>query len=112
MVGDGVKVDNLVQIGHNVSVGKHSVICGQSAVGGSSVLGRHVTLAGQTGVADHVVLGDDVTLAARTAALRDLPDAGTYFGQPALPAALGLRVAALLASLPELHRRIQALEER
>ncbi|QUQ66459.1 UDP-3-O-acylglucosamine N-acyltransferase [Kutzneria sp. CA-103260] len=69
-------------------------------------------MAGNTGVVDHAVLGDDVTLAVRALAMKDIPDAGVYYGQPAIPAAQGLRAAALMASLPELRRRIQALEER
>src|SRR6185503_16395536 len=58
IIGRGTKIDNLVQIGHNVVVGEHSLLCGQAGIGGSSRLGRGVTLAGQVGISDHVTIGD------------------------------------------------------
>jgi UDP-3-O-[3-hydroxymyristoyl] glucosamine N-acyltransferase len=106
-VGNGVKLDNMVQIGHNARIGDHTVICGQSAVAGSAVLGKRVTMAGQTGVADHVEIGDGVSLAARAMTVRDLPEPGVYYGSPARPLAEGLRIA---ARLPYLHDRIEKLE--
>lgn len=106
-VGNGVKLDNMVQIGHNARIGDHTVICGQSAVAGSAVLGERVTMAGQTGVADHVELADGVTLAARAMTAKDLPEPGVYYGVPARPLAEGLRIA---ARLPYLHERIEKLE--
>lgn len=108
-VGNGVKLDNMVQIGHNARIGDHTVICGQSAVAGSAVLGNRVTMAGQTGVADHVEIGDGVSLAARAMTARDLPEPGVYYGVPARPLAEGLRIA---ATLPHLHERIEKLERR
>ncbi|MBE1469068.1 UDP-3-O-(3-hydroxymyristoyl)glucosamine N-acyltransferase [Kibdelosporangium phytohabitans] len=106
-VGDGVKLDNMVQIGHNARIGDHTVICGQSAVAGSSVLGERVTLAGQTGVADHVTVAGGVSFAARTLTTKDIPDPGVYYGVPARPLAEGLRI---VARLPHLHERIEKLE--
>jgi UDP-3-O-[3-hydroxymyristoyl] glucosamine N-acyltransferase len=107
-IDDGVKVDNLVQIGHNVEVGEHSLICGQAGVAGSSVLGRRVTMAGQSAVVDHVTVGDGVTLAARAAASRDIAEPVVHYGFPARPD--GLRIAAALAELPQLRERIRNLE--
>ncbi|SFO94014.1 UDP-3-O-[3-hydroxymyristoyl] glucosamine N-acyltransferase [Amycolatopsis arida] len=109
-VAAGTKLDNLVHIAHNVSIGPHSALAAQAGIAGSAVLGQRVTLGGQTGIADHTVVGDDVTLAGRTATSRDLLRPGAYYGNPAMPLPEGLRVAALLAQLPRLHDRIQALE--
>nr|WP_042183600.1 UDP-3-O-(3-hydroxymyristoyl)glucosamine N-acyltransferase [Kibdelosporangium sp. MJ126-NF4]CEL15592.1 UDP-3-O-[3-hydroxymyristoyl] glucosamine N-acyltransferase [Kibdelosporangium sp. MJ126-NF4]CTQ98256.1 UDP-3-O-[3-hydroxymyristoyl] glucosamine N-acyltransferase (EC 2.3.1.-) [Kibdelosporangium sp. MJ126-NF4] len=106
-LGDGVKIDNLVQIGHNARIGDHTVICGQSAVAGSAVLGNRVTMAGQTGVADHVTVVDGVSLAARTMTTKDIREPGAYYGVPARPLAEGLRI---VARLPYLHERIEKLE--
>ncbi|MFL6124781.1 UDP-3-O-(3-hydroxymyristoyl)glucosamine N-acyltransferase [Actinophytocola sp.] len=107
-VGPGVKVDNLVQIGHNATVGADSLICGQAGVAGSAVLGRRVTLGGQSGVTDHISLADGVTLAARAAAGRDLTEPVVHHGFPARPD--GLRISAVLAELPRLRDRIRELE--
>jgi UDP-3-O-[3-hydroxymyristoyl] glucosamine N-acyltransferase len=107
-IADGVKVDNLVQVGHNATVGAHSLICGQAGVAGSAVLGERVVMAGQSGVAGHVAVGDDVVLAARAMATRDIGEPGMHYGFPARPD--GLRIAAALAELPRLRERIQRLE--
>jgi UDP-3-O-[3-hydroxymyristoyl] glucosamine N-acyltransferase len=107
-VGCGVKVDNLVQIGHNAEVGPHSLICGQAGLAGSAVVGRRVTMAGQSGVADHVSVGDEVTLAARALASRDITEPVVHYGFPARPD--GLRISAALAELPRLRDRIRQLE--
>jgi UDP-3-O-[3-hydroxymyristoyl] glucosamine N-acyltransferase len=107
-IATGVKVDNLVQIGHNAEIGPHSVICGQAGVAGSAVVGERVTMAGQSGVADHVSVGDGVTLAARALASRDIAEPVVHYGFPARPD--GLRISAALAELPRLRDRIQQLE--
>jgi UDP-3-O-[3-hydroxymyristoyl] glucosamine N-acyltransferase len=107
-LGPGTKIDNLVQIGHNATVGEHSVICGQAGVAGSAVLGRRVTMAGQSGVGDHVSLADDVTLAGGASASRDLTEPAVHYGFPARTD--GLRISAVLAELPRLRERVQQLE--
>jgi UDP-3-O-[3-hydroxymyristoyl] glucosamine N-acyltransferase len=106
-LGDDVKLDNMVQIGHNAQIGDHTVICGQSAVAGSSEVGERVTLGGQTGVADHVTVADGVSFAARTLTTKDISEPGAYYGVPARPLAEGLRIA---ARLPHFHSRIEKLE--
>jgi UDP-3-O-[3-hydroxymyristoyl] glucosamine N-acyltransferase len=107
-VGSGVKMDNLVQIGHNAEVGAHSLICGQAGIAGSAVLGKRVTMAGQSGVGDHVTVGDEVTLTVRAAASRDISEPVAHYGFPARPD--GLRILAAVAGLPQLRERIQRLE--
>jgi len=117
-IGKGAKIDNLVQLGHNVVVGPYSVIAAQVGVAGSSVLGHHVVLGGKAGIGDHVTIGDQVRVAAYSGVGSDIADKGDYLGVPALPFREGLRVRLLTTKLPELRTelkeasaRIAALEE-
>jgi UDP-3-O-[3-hydroxymyristoyl] glucosamine N-acyltransferase len=112
VVGEGTKVDNLVQIGHNVEVGPHSVLAAQVGIAGSARLGHHTVLAGQVGVADHVSIADGVVVGAQAGVPGDLPEAGTYLGAPALPAPTTRRIVAAQRRLPELLRRVRDLERR
>jgi UDP-3-O-[3-hydroxymyristoyl] glucosamine N-acyltransferase len=109
---EGVKLDNLVQIGHNCVIGEHSVIAGQTAVGGSSVVGKRDEIGGQVAINDHVVVGDDIILAGRTGVTKDLPDTGVYWGVPAVPIITAKRVSALTAKLPDMYKRIKDLEAK
>jgi UDP-3-O-[3-hydroxymyristoyl] glucosamine N-acyltransferase len=112
VVGRGTKIDNLVQIAHNVQVGADSVIAAQAGIAGSSRLGRGNVLGGQVGVGDHLVLGDDVVLGGAAGVVVDLPEGGRYLGYPARPAAEAKRIWVLESRLPELMRRIRELERR
>jgi UDP-3-O-[3-hydroxymyristoyl] glucosamine N-acyltransferase len=112
VVAHGTKVDNLVQIGHNVEVGPHSIVAAQAGIAGSSKLGRHTILAGQVGIADHVSIGDGVVLGAQSGVPGDISEAGTYLGAPALPASTARRILAAQRRLPELLRRVRDLERR
>jgi UDP-3-O-[3-hydroxymyristoyl] glucosamine N-acyltransferase len=108
----GSKIDNLVQIAHNVEIGERSIVVAQVGISGSSRLGRGVILAGQVGVTDHVTLADGVIVGARGGVATDLPTAGIYLGAPARPATEMRRIAAAEAHLPQLFRRVRALERR
>ena len=108
----GTKIDNLVQIAHNCSIGEHSVIVAQTGIAGSCVLGRYVVLAGQVGVGDHVTLGDKVTLASRAAAFRDIESGKVYGGTPSVPINVWRKYVMQLPKLPELLKRIRRLEKR
>lgn len=112
-VGAGTKVDNLVQVGHNVEIGRGAVLCGQAGVAGSSQLGDGVVLAGQAGVGGHIRLGDRVQVGAASAAVRPVAD-GTVVSAtvPAMEIGRWRRQVALLGRLDELFRRVRALEER
>ena len=117
MLGDtvvrrGTKIDNLVQIGHNVEIGEHSIIAGQAGISGSCRLGRGVMLGGQAGVADHVTIGDGAMLAAQSGVPGDLRAPGLYFGTPARPVAEARRIHAAMPRLPDLIRKARALERR
>jgi UDP-3-O-[3-hydroxymyristoyl] glucosamine N-acyltransferase len=108
----GTKIDNLVQIGHNVEVGERSILVAQVGISGSVRLGRGVILAGQVGVADHVTLGDGVVVGAQAGVPSDLETAGVYLGSPARPAMEAKRIMTAETRLPELLRRVRALEKR
>ena len=109
-IGEGVKIDNLVHLGHNVRVGPHSVIIAQVGVSGSTTLGTGVTLAGQVGVAGHVTIGDRATVGAQGGVFGDLEGGVVYSGYPARPHKEALRAQASLFRLPRLVERIRALE--
>jgi len=106
----GTKIDNLVQIGHNVEVGEHSILVSQVGVSGSSRLGRGVVLAGQVGVADHVTVGDGALVGAQAGVPSDLEGGGRYLGTPARPLLEAKRIFAAESRLPELLQRVRALE--
>lgn len=113
IIGRGSKIDNLVQIGHNVVVGEHAVLCGQAGVGGSSRIGRGAVLAGQVGISDHAEVGDGATVTGQGGVVRGgvVPPGSVVSGMPTAPHREFLRRAAWLARLPELARRLEALEK-
>jgi UDP-3-O-[3-hydroxymyristoyl] glucosamine N-acyltransferase len=110
-IGDGVKIDNLVHIAHNVRIGAHSIIVAQVGIAGSTTVGRGVTLAGQAGIAGHVHIGDGVTIGAQAGVFGDVPAGETYSGYPARPHRESLRTHAGMARMPEVIRRLTALEK-
>jgi UDP-3-O-[3-hydroxymyristoyl] glucosamine N-acyltransferase len=110
-IKEGTKIDNLVMVAHNVSIGPHAIIVAQCGISGSSHLGSHVTMAGQSAVVGHVEVGDQVTLTAWTAVTKDILEKGIYRGGPARPMKESMRIEALTARLPELYQRIRDLEK-
>lgn len=114
VIGRGTKIDNLVQIGHNVVVGEDVVLCGQAGIGGSSRIGARATLAGQVGVSDHATVGDGATVTGQAGIVRhaEVPPGAVVSGMPGAPHREFLRRAALIARLPELVRRLEELERR
>lgn len=110
VIGIGVKIDNLVQIGHNSRIGDHTVIAGQTGVSGSVVIGARCVIGGQVAFADHVSVTDDVVLAGRTGVMSDITEPGEYFGIPATPAKEAMRVLAAQMKLPSLAKRVRDLE--
>ncbi len=112
VIGRGTKVDNLVQVGHNVVVGDHCILCGQAGISGSTKIGRYTTLAGQVGLAGHLKIGSEVTIAAQSGVMHDIPDGQKWFGTPAQPDRLMKRIFLALQRLPELLKRVSELEKR
>ena len=111
-IGQGTKIDNLVQIAHNCVVGKHSIIVAQVGISGSTRLGDHVTLGGQVGVVGHLELGDQVMVLAKSAVTKSLPAAGAYVGYPARPLMEGRKMMALPARIPDMIDRVRELEKK
>lgn len=111
-IGSDVKMDNLVQIGHNVVVGDHSIIVAQTGISGSARIGSGVVLAGQCGVAGHVTVGDGVTAAGRTGIATDIPPGKVISGFPSMDHTRWLRVQKVCHDLPELLRRVRDLERK
>jgi UDP-3-O-[3-hydroxymyristoyl] glucosamine N-acyltransferase len=111
-IGEGVKIDNLVQIAHNVVIGAHSIVVSQTGISGSTSLGRYVTLAGQVGLAGHLTIGDRATITAQSGLNKDVPAGAVLAGHHAMPIRESLKVEALTRKLPELVERLKALEEK
>ncbi|HQY89166.1 MAG TPA: UDP-3-O-(3-hydroxymyristoyl)glucosamine N-acyltransferase [Tepidisphaeraceae bacterium] len=111
-VGRGTKIDNHVQIGHNVKIGMLSIICAQTGIAGSGVIGNGVVLAAGVGVANHSKIGDRVTAAARTGVAADVPPGQIIAGAPYVPHRQWLREQAAIHKLPELIERVKELEEK
>jgi UDP-3-O-[3-hydroxymyristoyl] glucosamine N-acyltransferase len=109
-IGEGTKIDNLVQIAHNVVIGKHCLICAQVGISGSTTLGDYVVLGGQAGIAGHLSVGQGAKAGGRAAITADVP-AGTFVnGNPAIPYQLERRLVVLNHRLPDLFKRVAALE--
>jgi UDP-3-O-[3-hydroxymyristoyl] glucosamine N-acyltransferase len=112
VIGEGTKIDNLVQIGHNVQIGKHCLIIALTGVAGSSKMGNYVTCAAQVGVAGHLEIGDKAVLAARTGVTTDLPGGVVYLGNPAQPMKQELKLMALQRRLPKIIDEVKELKRR
>jgi len=112
VIGRGTKIDNLVQIAHNVTVGEDCLLVSQVGISGSTAIGHHVTLAGQTGVAGHLSVGDNVMAGGRTGVTKDIAPNQVVSGYPALPHRQWLEAQATFPHLPELRKRIKELETK
>lgn len=111
-IGNGSKIDNLVQIGHGSKVGESSLICAQTGLAGSSVIGNHVILAGQVGIAGHCAVGDGVILTAQSAVSHDVPPGKTISGSPGFDNRVWLRAITIFQRLPELLKRLDRMEKQ
>jgi UDP-3-O-[3-hydroxymyristoyl] glucosamine N-acyltransferase len=112
VIGKGTKIDNLVQIAHNVVVGEHCLLIAQVGIAGSTKLGNFVTLAGQVGVAGHLKLGDRVTVAAQSGVMNDIGEGEKWLGAPARPDRQMKRQLIAWQQLPDFLRRVQELERQ
>ncbi len=112
VIGKGTKIDNLVQIGHNVTIGEHCIIVAQVGIAGSTKIGNYVTIAGQVGVAGHLRIGDKVTLVAQSGIMNHIPEGQKWMGSPAQPDRVMKRQLLAAERLPELLRRVHELERR
>jgi UDP-3-O-[3-hydroxymyristoyl] glucosamine N-acyltransferase len=112
VIGKGTKIDNLVQIAHNVEIGEHCIIIAQVGISGSTKLGNYVILAGQVGIAGHLKIGNRVTVAAQSGVMHDIPDGQKWFGYPAQPDKDIKRQIIAQRHLPELLKRVAELEKK
>ncbi len=108
----GTKIDNQVQIAHNVTIGEHSIIVSQVGIAGSTTIGRNVVLAGQTGVRDHAVIGDNVMAGGRTGITGNVPSNSIISGNPHMPHKEWLRLSTYLKKLPHLFERMKHVEDK
>ena len=111
VIGQGTKIDNLVHIAHNVTIGRHCLILGQVGFGGSTRVGDYTVVASQSGVADHLKIGSQATIGAKSGVMRDIPDGGKVLGYPAAPDKQAKRQMIAAQQLPEVIRRMHALEK-
>ncbi len=112
IIGRGTKVDNLVQIGHNVVIGSDSILVAQVGISGSTKIGHHVTLAGQVGVAGHLTIGDDVVVGGKSGVTKDIPSKENVSGFPPLPHKTWLKAQASFQHLPEMRSQVKTLESK
>nr|MBN2277888.1 UDP-3-O-(3-hydroxymyristoyl)glucosamine N-acyltransferase [candidate division Zixibacteria bacterium] len=111
-IGNSVKIDNLVQIAHNVEIGDFSIIISQTGISGSTKLGRGVILAGQVGIVGHIELGDGVMVGAKSGIKSSVPSGQNMFGYPAREIGRQKRIEACINRLPELLKRVNQLEKK
>ncbi|TKB68306.1 MAG: UDP-3-O-(3-hydroxymyristoyl)glucosamine N-acyltransferase [Nitrospira sp.] len=112
VIKQGTKIDNLVQIAHNVTIGAHSILVAQVGIAGSTRVGHHVMIGGQAGLADHIVIGDQVMIAARAGVNRSLEPNQIVSGAPVMPHEVWVKAQAVIPRLPELRQTIRTLEAR
>jgi len=112
VIGQGTKIDNLVQVAHNVTIGQNSIIVSQVGIAGSAHIGNHVVLAGQAGVRDHVTVGDQVMAGGQTGITKDVPAGSLIWGTPHMPHKEWMRLQLYMKKLPALFERIKEMEKK
>lgn len=111
-IGDNTKIDNLVQVGHNVKVGMSTIMCAQVGVAGTTDIGNGVILAGQVGLAGHMTIGDRVQIGAQSGVISSIPAGQVYFGYPAMPQREAFKQQAVLRKLPEMYKEFRTLKKQ
>jgi UDP-3-O-[3-hydroxymyristoyl] glucosamine N-acyltransferase len=112
IIGKGTKIDNLVQIGHNVNIGEHSLVISQVGIAGSTKIGNYVILAGQAGLAGHLKIGNRVTISAQSGVMSNIDDGEKWLGSPAQPDRQAKRQLIAIQHLPDLLKRVAELEKK
>ncbi len=111
VIGNGVKIDNLVQIAHNVELGDHTAVVAHVGISGSTKIGKYNRIAGQVGIVGHIETADDVVVEAQSGVGKSIDKAGRYFGSPAIPARQGIRVEMAKKQLPDLLKQVRDLKK-
>jgi UDP-3-O-[3-hydroxymyristoyl] glucosamine N-acyltransferase len=112
VIGQGTKIDNLVQIGHNVEIGEHSILCAQVGIAGSAKLGKYCVLAGQVGIAGHLKIGNQVTIGSKSGVMHNIPDGEQWLGIPAQPDRKAKRMMIAMQRVPDLLKKVAAWEKQ
>lgn len=112
IIGRGTKIDNLVQIAHNVIIGENSIIVAQAGISGSTVIGKGVTLAGQAGLVGHITVGDGAIVAAQGGVTKSVPPNTLVSGYPAKPHTIAKRINACVQNLPRLYETVKELKRK
>ncbi|MCE9562195.1 MAG: UDP-3-O-(3-hydroxymyristoyl)glucosamine N-acyltransferase [Planctomycetes bacterium] len=110
-VGAGTKIDNLVMIGHNCTIGKHNILCSQVGIAGSTSTGDYVIMAGQVGVADHLTIGDGVTIMAKSGVSGNVASGARVLGMPARPHKEQVRILMTMDKLPEIRKDVTRIKK-
>ena len=110
-IGSGTKLDNLIQVAHNVQIGKDTLIAAQTGISGSTRVGSNVKIGGQVGIVGHIEIGDNASFGAQSGVSKSMPAGQTYFGTPAKEIMQAKREEASIRRLPELYKRVKALEK-
>jgi UDP-3-O-[3-hydroxymyristoyl] glucosamine N-acyltransferase len=112
VIGEGVKIDNMVQIAHNVNIGNHTVIAAQTGISGSAKIGKHCVIGGQVGFAGHIIVADYTTIGAKAGVISSVPSERTTIGgNPAFNVKDYLRSSVFFQKLPQFEKRITTLEK-
>jgi UDP-3-O-[3-hydroxymyristoyl] glucosamine N-acyltransferase len=112
IIGRGTKIDNLVQIAHNVVIGENCIIVSQAGISGSTILGNNVTLAGQAGLVGHINIGDNAIVMAQAGVSKSVPPQAMVWGYPAKPVAVAKRINASVQNLPRLYNSVAELKKK
>ena len=112
VIGKGTKIDNLVQIAHNVEIGEHCILCAQVGIAGSAKIGSYTILAGQVGIAGHLKIGNKVTVGSKSGVMHNIPDGEMWLGVPAQPDKQAKRMMIAMQRLPDLFKKIAEWERK
>ena len=112
IIKDGVKLDNLIQIGHNVEIGENTVIAAQSGISGSTSIGKNSMMGGQVGIIGHLKMGDNVKYGAKSGVTKKIKDNQTIIGYPAMPKEKFIKSYIIFKKLPSIEEKIKKLEEK
>ncbi|MCD8482009.1 MAG: UDP-3-O-(3-hydroxymyristoyl)glucosamine N-acyltransferase [Verrucomicrobia bacterium] len=111
-IGTGTRIDNLVQVGHNVRIGKHCILCAQTGIAGSVTVGDFVVFAGQAGIGGHIEIGSGSQIAGQAGVSKSLPPKSVVGGTPARDFHTQRRLQALISYLPEMREQLKALSKQ
>jgi UDP-3-O-[3-hydroxymyristoyl] glucosamine N-acyltransferase len=108
----GVKIDNLVQVAHNVVIGEHSIVVALSGISGSVKVGKNVIIGGQVGIKDHISIGDGAVVGSAAGVHKSIAEGEVVLGNPEMPPRTWMETRALIRRLPELNKKVRGLEKR